>query len=71
MFDWNLNRTFLKQKKTLSDCLNWLTIFKIRCSNIEGNKVEFVPLFNIKERGGYKNFMSSLQHVCLLTIYRS
>jgi Fe(3+) dicitrate transport protein len=22
MFDWNLNRTFLKQKKTLSDCLN-------------------------------------------------
>jgi Fe(3+) dicitrate transport protein len=22
MFDWNLNRTFFEQKKTLSDCLN-------------------------------------------------
>jgi hypothetical protein len=48
MFDWNLNRTFFEQKKTLSDCLNWLTIFKIRCSNIEGNKVDLYLFLTLR-----------------------
>lgn len=36
---------------------------KSNAPNIEGNKVEFVPLYNIKSGSaiGYKNFMASLQ----------
>jgi Fe(3+) dicitrate transport protein len=45
MFDWNLNRTFFEQKKTLSECLSLTlpltAIFKIRCPNIEGKSLYF------------------------------
>jgi Fe(3+) dicitrate transport protein len=67
--DWSLNRTFFNQ----NDNFTW-NIFtnvaltnseylKSDAPNIEGNKVEFVPLYNIKTGTGigYKNFMSSIQ----------
>ena len=69
MFDWSLNRTFFEQKENFiwnvfsNIALTDSQYLKSDAPNIEGNKVEFVPLFNIKTGTGigYKNFMSSLQ----------
>lgn len=69
MFDWSLSKTFFEANENL----NW-TVFsnvaltgseylKSDIKNIEGQEVEFVPLYNIKTGTGigYKNFLSSLQ----------
>ncbi|WP_232758800.1 TonB-dependent receptor [Flavobacterium sp. ALD4] len=69
MFDWSLNRTFFEQKENFiwnifsNIALTDSQYLKSDAPNIEGKKVEFVPLFNIKTGTGigYKNFMSSLQ----------
>jgi Fe(3+) dicitrate transport protein len=69
MFDWSLNRTFFEQKENFiwnvftNIALTDSQYLKSDAPNIEGNKVEFVPLYNIKTGTGigYKNFMSSLQ----------
>lgn len=73
MFDWSLNRTFFKQ----NDNFVWNVFSNIAITNseylksdapnIEGNKVEFVPLYNIKTGTGigYKNFISSVQFTYL------
>ena len=69
MFDWSLSKTFFKENENLS----WTVFSNIALTgskylqsdiqNIEGQKVEFVPLYNIKTGTGigYKNFLSSLQ----------
>lgn len=69
MLDWSLNRAFFKGNQDFS----WNVFSNISISDskylksdipdVEGNKVEFVPLFNIKTGTGigYKNFMAGLQ----------
>ena len=69
MFDWSLSKTFFDQ----NDDFTWNIFSNIAVTdskylksdapNIEGNKVEFVPLYNIKTGTGigYKNFISSVQ----------
>ncbi|RTY95394.1 TonB-dependent receptor domain-containing protein [Flavobacterium sp. GT3R68] len=73
MFDWSLNKTFFKQ----NDNFVWNVFSNIAITdseylksdapNIEGNKVEFVPFYNIKTGTGigYKNFISSVQFTYL------
>lgn len=69
MLDWSLNKTFFEADTNLSwNVFSNIAItdseyLKSDAPNIKGNKVEFVPLFNIKTGTGigYKNFMSSLQ----------
>jgi Fe(3+) dicitrate transport protein len=69
MFDWSLNRTFFEQKENFiwnvfsNVAITDSQYLKSDAPNIEGNKVEFVPLFNIKTGTGigYKNLMTSLQ----------
>jgi Fe(3+) dicitrate transport protein len=69
LFDWSLNRTFFEQNENfIWNAFSNIAVtdsqyLKSDAPNIEGNKVEFVPLFNIKTGTGigYKNFMSSLQ----------
>lgn len=69
MLDWSLNKAFFKGNENFA----WNVFSNISVSDskylkseipkVEGNKVEFVPLFNIKTGTGigYKNFMSSVQ----------
>ena len=69
MFDWSLSKTFFSQNESF----NWNLFSNIAVTdseylksdvpNIKGNKVEFVPLYNVKTGTGigYKNFISSLQ----------
>lgn len=69
IFDWSLNKTFFKQNDNfLWNVFSNIAItdseyLKSDAPNIEGNKVEFVPLYNVKTGTGigYKNFMSSVQ----------
>jgi len=73
MFDWSLNKTFFKE----NDNFVWNVFSNIAITNseylksdapnIEGNKVEFVPLYNIKTGTGigYRNFISSVQFTYL------
>ena len=69
MIDWSLSNTFFNQNEDFSWNLFTNTAItnseylKSNAPNIEGNKVEFVPLYNIKSGSaiGYKNFMASLQ----------
>lgn len=69
MIDWSLSNTFFNQNEDFSWNLFTNTAItnseylKSNATNIEGNKVEFVPLYNIKSGSaiGYKNFMASLQ----------
>lgn len=69
MLDWNLNRTFFKGNEDfLWNVFSNVSVsdsqyLKSDIPDVEGNKVEFVPLFNIKTGTGigYKNFMSSIQ----------
>ena len=77
MFEWNINNTFFKEKKAFA----WSAFTNVAITdsqylesdapNIEGNKVEFVPLFNIKTGTamGYKNFMASVQFTYLSSQY--
>ncbi len=69
MIDWSLNKTFFDQNTDFiwnvfsNVAITDSDYLKSEDANIEGNKVEFVPLFNIKTGTGvgYKNFMSSVQ----------
>ena len=77
MFEWNINNTFFKERKAFA----WSAFTNVAITdsqylesdapNIEGNKVEFVPLFNIKTGTamGYKNFMASVQFTYLSSQY--
>lgn len=79
MFDWSLNRTYFEGKKDFI----WNVFSNIAITDseyltsdiedIKGNKVEFVPLFNIKTGTGigYKNFMSSMQFTYLSSQFSS
>ncbi len=69
MFDWSLSKTFFAANENL----NWTVFSNIALTGseylksdikaIQGQKVEFVPLYNIRTGTGigYKNFLSSLQ----------
>ena len=69
MFDWSLNKTFFKQKENFvwnvfsNIAITDSEYLKSDAPNIEGNKVEFVPRYNIKTGTGigYKNLISSVQ----------
>jgi Fe(3+) dicitrate transport protein len=69
MLDWSLSKTFFSGNENFTWNLFTNTAItdseylKSDAPNIEGNKVEFVPLYNIKTGTGigYKNFMSSVQ----------
>ncbi|WP_031457462.1 TonB-dependent receptor domain-containing protein [Flavobacterium chungangense] len=69
MLDWSVSKTFFQQKENFvwnifsNVALTDSEYLKSDAPNIQGNKVEFVPLYNIKTGTGvgYKNFMSSLQ----------
>lgn len=69
MFDWSLSKTFFGQKNNFmwnafsNLALTDSKYLKSDAPNIEGNKVEFVPLVNLKTGTGigYKNFLTSLQ----------
>lgn len=69
MFDWSLNKTFFQNNENfIWNAFSNIAVtdsqyLKSDAPNIQGNKVEFVPLFNVKTGTGigYKNFMTSLQ----------
>lgn len=69
MLDWSLSKTFFKENENFTwnlftnSAITDSKYLKSDAPNIEGNKVEFVPLYNIKTGTGigYKNFMSSIQ----------
>lgn len=69
MFDWSLSKTFFNQYEDFTwNAFSNIAVtdskyLKSDAANIEGNKVEFVPLYNIKTGTGigYKNFISSVQ----------
>lgn len=69
MIDWSLNKTFFEANPNLSwNVFSNVAVtdsdyLKSEAAGVKGNKVEFVPLFNIKTGTsiGYKNFMSSIQ----------
>ena len=79
MFDWSLNKTFFKENEDF----NWNVFsnisitdseyLKSEIASVKGNKVEFVPLFNIKTGTGigYKNFITSLQFTYLSSQFSS
>ncbi len=79
IFDWSLSKTFFEKKENF----NW-SIFsnvsvtdskylKSEIPEIKGNKVEFVPLFNIKTGTGigYKNLITSFQFTYLSSQFPS
>nr|WP_035678138.1 TonB-dependent receptor [Flavobacterium limnosediminis] len=69
MLDWNIGKTFFAENENF--VWNMFSNVSVTESeylesdqpNIKGNKVEFVPLYNVKigMGVGYKNFLSSLQ----------
>ena len=69
MIDWSLSKTFFKNNENFiwniftNSAITNSQYLKSNAPNIEGNKVEFVPLINFKTGTsvGYKNFMSSIQ----------
>jgi Fe(3+) dicitrate transport protein len=66
MFDWNLNRTFWTKENFIWNVFSNIALtdsqyLKSDAPNIEGNKVEFVPLLTLRQERELKNFMSSLQ----------
>ena len=73
MFDWSLSKTFFQNNENfIWNAFSNIAVtdsqyLKSDAPNIQGNKVEFVPLFNVKTGTGigYKNFMTSLQFTCV------
>lgn len=73
LIDWNVQRTFFEENESFvwklftNLALTNSEYLKSDVPNVEGNKVEFVPLYNIKTGTGlgYKNFLSSLQFTYL------
>ena len=69
MLEWSLSKTFFNENENFvwtiftNSAITNSKYLKSNAPNIEGNKVEFVPLLNIKTGTGigYKNFMSSVQ----------
>jgi Fe(3+) dicitrate transport protein len=69
ILDWSVNKTFFKENTDFTwnafsnIALTDSEYLKSEKPDIEGNEVEFVPLYNIKIGTGigYKNFMSSVQ----------
>lgn len=69
MIDWSISRTFFEQNDEFvwsiftNSAVTDSEYVKSNAPNIEGNKVEFVPLLNLKTGTtiGYKNFISSVQ----------
>ncbi len=69
MIDWSLSRTFFAENDEFvwsiftNSAITDSEYLKSNAPNIQGNKVEFVPLLNLKTGTtiGYKNFMSSVQ----------
>jgi Fe(3+) dicitrate transport protein len=69
MVDWSLSKTFFDENSSFiwnvfsNVAITDSEYLKSDAKNVQGNKVEFVPLFNIKTGTGvgYKNFMSSVQ----------
>ncbi len=69
MIDWSINNTFFESKENfkwntfINTAITDSEYLKSSIPNIEGNKVEFVPMLNLKTGTslGYKNFMSSVQ----------
>ncbi len=79
MCHWSISKTFFEQNENF----NW-NIFsnisitdseylKSEIAEVKGNKVEFVPLFNIKNGTGigYKNFITTLQFTYLSSQFSS
>lgn len=77
MFDWSINKTFFEYNTDFFwNAFSNLAItdskyLKSDAPNVEGNKVEFVPLVNLKTGTGigYKNFLTSLQLTCMTSQY--
>jgi Fe(3+) dicitrate transport protein len=77
MLDWSISKTFFEEKEAFvwnifsNVALTDSKYLKSSAPNIEGNKVEFVPLYNIKSGTGigYKNFMTSLQFTYVSSQY--
>ena len=69
MIDWSISKTFFAKNDQFvwsvftNSSITDSKYLKSNAPNIEGNKVEFVPLLNLKTGTsiGYKNFMSSIQ----------
>ena len=69
MIDWSISKTFFAENDQFvwsiftNSAITDSKYLKSNAPNIEGNKVEFVPLLNLKTGTsiGYKNFMSSIQ----------
>jgi Fe(3+) dicitrate transport protein len=69
LIDWNIGKTFFLNKQNFiwnlfsNVALTDSQYLKSEVSNVEGNKVEFVPNYNVKlgTGVGYKNFLTSLQ----------
>ncbi|OXA99132.1 TonB-dependent receptor [Flavobacterium oncorhynchi] len=68
MLDWSISKTFFEEEAFIWNIFSNVTLtgseyLKSDALNIKGNKVEFVPLYNVKSGTsiGYKNFMTSLQ----------
>ena len=69
MIDWNVSKTFFAESNQFSwniftnSAITDSKYLKSDAPNVEGNKVEFVPLLNFKTGTsvGYKNVMTSLQ----------
>ena len=69
MIDWSLSKTFFTKNEDFVWTIFTNTAFtnskylQSDAPNIEGNKVEFVPLINLKTGTtiGFKNFISSIQ----------
>ncbi len=79
MLDWSLSKTFFETKENFNwtiFCNMALTDSKYLKSDIvaiQGNKVEFVPLLNLKTGTGigFKNFVSSLQFTAISSQFSS
>jgi Fe(3+) dicitrate transport protein len=69
MFDWSINKTFFASNDNFiwnifsNIAITDSKYLKSDAPNVQGNKVEFVPLYNIKSGTGigYKNFITSIQ----------
>lgn len=77
LIDWNIGKTyFLNNENFIWNLFSNLAItdsqyLKSEIANVEGNKVEFVPNYNLKLGTGigYKNFLTSLQFTYVSSQY--
>ena len=70
LLQWNIQQTFFKdQKKLKFEAFSNISVtqseyIKSEDTNVEGNRVEFIPYLNLKTgvSFGWNNFLSSLQY---------